>query len=171
MNQDQHSIETKKQQLADSVGEFIKYWGFKEIHGRVWVHIYLSNKPITAKELTETLGVTKGLISLTLSELLAYGVIEKVNIGSAKSPGYQSAPDLVEVIYHVLRNRELKLTRKILQNIVALHAAVNGADPQMLAKLEKLRDMTGFAVDSLHKLLENKTISADRFKAIMRLIT
>ncbi|MFQ5770977.1 MAG: hypothetical protein ACE5HX_10610, partial [bacterium] len=62
-------IETKKQRLAESVGEFIKYWGFKEIHGRIWVHIYLSQAPITAKDLTEKLGVTKGLISMMLSEL------------------------------------------------------------------------------------------------------
>ena len=168
---DVQRVEERKQRLAESVGEFIKYWGFKEIHGRVWVHIYLSPKPITAKELTDRLGVTKGLISIALSELLAYQVIEKVNIGNARSPGYQSNTDLVEVINNVLRNRELKLTRKIQQNIVELSEEVNGADPQMLTKLNKLREMTGFAVDTLTKLLENKTISVNRFKTIMRLIS
>lgn len=168
---DVQRVEERKQRLAESVGEFIKYWGFKEIHGRVWVHIYLAPKPITAKELTDRLGVTKGLISIALSELLAYQVIEKVNIGNARSPGYQSNTDLVEVINNVLRNRELKLTRKIQQNIVELSEEVNGADPEMLTKLNKLREMTGFAVDTLTKLLENKTISVNRFKTIMRLIS
>jgi len=46
-------IEEKKKRLADSVGDFIRYWGFKEVHGRIWVHIYLSDNPITAKELTQ----------------------------------------------------------------------------------------------------------------------
>ncbi|MFQ5603889.1 MAG: GbsR/MarR family transcriptional regulator [bacterium] len=165
------SLENKIQQLAESVGEFIKYWGFKEIHGRVWVHIYLSNQPITAKELTRKLGVTKGLISMTLSELIAYQVIEKVNIGNAKSPGYQSNTDLVEVIYNVLRNRELKLTTKIQENIDSLLESIDKEDRHSAEKLKRLHEMTGFAIESLKKLLENKVISTDRFKLLMKLIS
>ncbi|NIR47192.1 hypothetical protein GWO43_01720 [candidate division KSB1 bacterium] len=168
---DGNSIEEKKQRLADSVGEFIKYWGFKEIHGRVWVHIYLAKHPITAKELTKRLGVTKGLISVTLSELMAYQVIEKVSTGNAKSPAYQSNTDLVQVIYNVLRNRELKLTNRIQENVIALLNAMAERDPEMVEKLEKLNEMTTFAVDSLQKLMQNKTISAGRFKSLMRLIS
>ncbi len=165
------NIEKKKQQLAESVGEFIKLWGFKEIHGRVWVHIYLSKIPITAKELTEKLGVTKGLISITLSELVEYQVIEKVNTGNAKSPGYQSNTDLVRVIYNVLRNRELKMTTKIHDNILSLSNELDGVDPPMKEKLNKLSDMTNFAIESINQLLDNKTISTNRFKIIMKLIS
>ena len=164
-------VEEKKQRLAESVGEFIKYWGFKEIHGRIWVHIYLSEQPITAKELTKRLGVTKGLVSMTLSELIAYQVIEKVHTGNAKSPGYLSNTDLVEVIYNILRNRELKMTSRIQDNIKALEDTMTDEDPRTLEKLRKLEDMTSFAVDSLRKLLNNRTISTDRFKMIMRLIS
>ncbi|MFQ5825270.1 MAG: GbsR/MarR family transcriptional regulator [bacterium] len=164
-------FEEKKQQLAESVGTFIKYWGFKEIHGRIWVHVYLSNNPITAKELTKTLGVTKGLVSTALSELIAYQVIEKVNIGNVKSPGYQSNTDLVQVISNILRNRELKMTTKILHNIKSLTEEMGKNDPEMFQKLNKLQDMTQFAVDSLTRLLDNKTISTNRFKTIMRLVS
>ncbi|MFQ5649187.1 MAG: GbsR/MarR family transcriptional regulator [bacterium] len=165
-----HQLEARKNQLAESVGEFIKYWGFKEIHGKIWVQIYLSRQPITAKQLTARLGVTKGLVSTALSELIAYQVIEKVNLGDARSPGYQSNTDLVQVIYNVLRNRELKLTTKIQENIAALAQEMESEDPEMLEKVNKLQEMTGFAVDTLKKLLDNKTISTDRFKLIMRLI-
>lgn len=166
------NVQHKKQELAESVGEFIKYWGFKEIHGRIWVHVYLAPKPITAKELTQRLGVTKGLVSTALSELLAYQVIEKVHLGDARSPGYQSTTDLVEVIYNILRNRELRLTRKILNHINALAGEMedNGSS-ENLTKLYKLRDMAQFAVDSLHHLLENKSIPTNRFKTIMKLMS
>lgn len=164
-------LEEKKQQLAESVGTFIKYWGFKEIHGRIWVHVYLSHKPITAKELTKKLGVTKGLVSTALSELIAYQVIEKVNIGDAKSPGYQSNTDLVQVISNILRNRELKMTTNILKNIKSLAKEIDNNEPEMLEKLNKLQDMTQFAVDSLTRLLDSKSISTNRFKTIMRLVS
>jgi len=165
------NIADRKKQLAESVGEFIKYWGFKEIHGKLWVQIYLSEQPITAKELTAILGVTKGAVSTALSEMIAYQVIEKVNLGDARSPGYQSNTDLVHVIYNILRNRELKLTTKILENIDALKEEMTAEDPITVEKLDKLRSMTTFAVDSITKLLNNKTISTDRFKILMRLIS
>ncbi|MFQ5825507.1 MAG: GbsR/MarR family transcriptional regulator [bacterium] len=165
------SFEIKKQRLAESVGEFIKYWGFKEIHGRIWVHVYLSKTPINATDLTKKLGVSKGLVSIALSELLAYQVIEKVNLGSAKSPGYQSSTDLVQVIYNVLRNRELKLTTKILHNIESLAEETENDDPVICEKLTKLQDMTTFAVDSLTKLLENKPISTGRLRTLMKIIS
>jgi len=163
-------LQEQKNKLAESVGEFIKYWGFKEIHGRIWVHVYLAPQPITAKELTLRLGVTKGLVSTALSELIAYQVVEKVSLGDARSPGYQSNPDLMQVIYNILRNRELKLTQKIEKNIVALSEVMQEEEPEMSEKLGRLHEMTSFAVDTLRKLLSNKTISTDRFKTIMRLI-
>ena len=164
-------IEEKKKRLADSVGDFIRYWGFKEVHGRIWVHIYLSDNPITAKELTKKLGVTKGLVSTALAELIAYQVVEKVNVGDARSPGYQSNTDLVQVINNILRNRELKLTTKIKEDSEALAKEMVGADAEMLDKINKLQDMTRFAVDSLQKLLNSKVITTERFTKIMRLIS
>jgi DNA-binding transcriptional regulator GbsR (MarR family) len=164
-------IEEKKKRLADSVGDFIRYWGFKEVHGRIWVHIYLSDNPITAKELTKKLGVTKGLVSTALAELIAYQVVEKVNVGDARSPGYQSNTDLVQVINNILRNRELKLTTKIKEDSEALAKEMVGTDPEMLDKINKLQDMTRFAVDSLQKLLNSKVITTERFTKIMRLIS
>ncbi len=165
-------IEKRKKQLAESVGEFIKYWGFKEIHGKIWTLVYLSETPVTAKHLTERLGVTKGLVSTALSELIAYQVVEKISLGDARSPGYQSNTDLMHVISNILRNRELKLTTKIRENIKALEIEIAADEsPAMLERVQKLHEMTDFAVDSLKKLLDNKMISASRFKTILRLIS
>ncbi len=163
-------IEATKKQLADSVGEFIKYWGFKEIHGRIWTHVYLAEEPLTAKELTNRLGVTKGLISTALAELIAYQVVEKVSLGDARSPGYQSNTDLMEVIFNILRNRELKLTNKIKLNIETLESEMNPASLQM-ERVRRLHEMTTFAVETITKLLDNKTISTNRLRTVMRLLS
>ncbi len=164
-------VEEKVKELADAVGEFIKYWGFKEIHGRIWIHIYLSDVPITAKGLTQNLGVTKGLVSTALSELIAYQVIERISLGDARSPGYQSNTDLVQVINNILRNRELRLTSKIQGTLRELADGNQFEKPATQEKILKLLEMTDFAVDSLTKLLNNKNISTDRFKVIMKLIS
>ncbi len=170
MTRVKQDLDQKKIQLAESIGEFIKYWGFKEIHGKIWVLVYLSGQPITAKEMTANLGVTKGLVSTALAEMIAYEVVEKVTLGDARSPGYRSKPDLVQVIYNILRNRELKLMTRIQEDISALSVEMQALEPEMFEKLTKLDEMTNFAADSLKKLLNNRVISTDRFKTIMRLI-
>lgn len=50
--------------LANEVGDFICYWGFKKIHGRLWTHIYLARVPLDAGQLMQRLKVSKALISL-----------------------------------------------------------------------------------------------------------
>ncbi len=166
----QDMIEDKKRDLADSVGEFIKYWGFKEVHGKIWIHVYLSDAPVTAKELTTSLGVTKGLVSTALSEMLAYRVVEKVSLGDARSPGYQSNTDLMQVIFNILRNRELKLTNRIQSNIEALREEIDPSSPH-LEKVDRLHEMTTFAVDSLSRLLHTETIPTKRLRTLMRLMS
>jgi len=156
--------------VSDSVGEFIKYWGFKEIHGRIWTLIYLSPEPITAKDLTARLGVTKGLISIALAELIAYQVIEKVSLDDARSPGYQSVEDMMGVINNILRTRELRLITKIQQNVRCVAAKKDQTEIKE-EKIVKLQEMADFGVESLTKLLNHKNISTERLLTLMRFIS
>ncbi len=99
--------------LADLVGEFIEYWGFKKIHGKIWLHLYLSQEPIDAKTLISKLDVSKALISISLKDLLDYNVIFESGTSSEGTRLYKANPDLHTVIAHVLRQREKIMMGKI----------------------------------------------------------
>lgn len=94
-------------QLEEVVGQFMEYWGFKKIHGRIWAHLYTCSDPLDSIELMERLGVSKGLMSLALRDLLEYHVIISDHVGKHGSVYYRANPDLVGVITNVLRTREL----------------------------------------------------------------
>lgn len=98
--------------LSSLVGEFIKYWGFKEVHGRIWVHLYLSKKPLSAKDLMQRLKISKPLVSISIQELLNYQVIQKVGTEFYGTTVYQANPDLFGIIRNVLRSREKVLLAK-----------------------------------------------------------
>jgi hypothetical protein len=93
-------------QLEQVVGKFIEYWGFKKIHGRIWVHLYTSKQPLESLELMRRLGVSKGLISIALRDLLDYRVVKVDHTGRHGTTYYSANPNLMEVIGHVLRSRE-----------------------------------------------------------------
>jgi DNA-binding transcriptional regulator GbsR (MarR family) len=99
--------------LGELVGEFIEYWGFKKIHGRIWLNLYLSEVPLDASALMAKLSVSKALISISIKDLLEYRVIEEKGLGTEGTRLYAANPDLHSVISHVLRQREKILMGKI----------------------------------------------------------
>lgn len=113
MAKNQSTFPPELQSLDQSIGEFMEYWGFKKIHGRVWLHLYLSEEPLDVSTLMSRLKVSKALMSFCMRELLDYKVI--LESGSAKHGTvlYIANPDLFSVIRNVLRSRERTLLAKI----------------------------------------------------------
>lgn len=99
--------------LAEGVGSFIEYWGFKKIHGKIWTHLYTSSEPLDAADLMKRLGVSKSLVSITLNDLLKYEVILQKGKGPRDTQVYTANPQVREVVLNVLKNRESKLLGKI----------------------------------------------------------
>ena len=142
--------------LADQIGQFIEYWGFKKVHGRIWTYLYLSRQPLDAAEIRQKMGVSKALVSMSLADLLEYEVIQELGKGSRGTQVYRANPDLSQVIFGVLRKRE----RKMISQIQAAHRLVSGLKPedqQVLqldpARLKALGEMIEGARSGLEALM------------------
>jgi len=95
--------------VAQGVGNFIRYWGFRRIHGQIWAMLYLSNKPLSGAELVDILGVSKALVSPGLKELEREGLIIEIQSENAKVKRYSAVEDVGEVIRQVISRRESKM--------------------------------------------------------------
>ena len=123
MNDIQNEIKYFPQELDNAcldVGKFIEFWGFKEIEGRVWSHILLSNESLCAQDLMARTGVSKGLISLSLARLIEYDVIKLDCIKGKKTQYYQVNENVTDVIKSVLRGREKVLLADIFSSVDCL---------------------------------------------------
>ncbi len=110
---------SRKQSLldfVDSIGDFIEYWGFKKVHGRIWALTYLNDSPIDANYLMENLKISKALTSMSIKELLQYNVLLEVKKSRPETQKYKANPDITSVIMKVLKDREMKLLKQIHQN-------------------------------------------------------
>lgn len=99
--------------LADQVGEFIRYWGFKKVHGQIWLHLFLAAEPLDAGALMKRLKISKALASMSLADLLEYKVILQRGKSKAGTQLYATNPNLMEAILNVLRSRERKMLSRI----------------------------------------------------------
>ncbi len=100
-------------ELAEQVGNFTHYWGFKHIHGRIWLHLFVSAQPLDAGALIRRTGVSKALMSMSLKELLEEKWIRPAGKSASKTQLFDVNEDLASVLSGILRARERKLLERM----------------------------------------------------------
>lgn len=142
----------KTVELADRVGQFIEYWGFKEVHGRIWTMIFLSPEPVDANFLIDQLQVSKALVSMSIKDLLYYNVIFEVAKDKPGTQKYAINPDITTVILDVIRKRELVMLQEIQKKFTELNDVVKSKKEDVVSR-DRLKDLD-FMIDSAHLLLK-----------------
>jgi DNA-binding transcriptional regulator GbsR (MarR family) len=142
-------------ELAEKVGSFIEYWGFKQVHGKIWTLIFLSPQPVDANFLKDSLKISKALTSMSLKDLLYYNVIEEVAKDKPGTQKYRMNPDITQVILDIINKRELKMLEEIQGSCKkAMDKTKQGTRVAICPKrLEELVDM----VNGAHVLLKGMT--------------
>lgn len=92
--------------VSDAVGRLMEFWGFKRNMGRVWSLLYLTPGPLTAQDLQEMLQISSGAVSMTLAELMRWGVVKKVWVQGERRDYYAAEVGLWRMISRVLGERE-----------------------------------------------------------------
>jgi len=142
---------TGKKKLPPAVERFILNWGdmgdqwgvnrsVSQIHGL----LYLADKPMTAEDIADTLGMARSNVSNSLKELLAWDLIRRVPILGDRRDHFEAETDIWEVAQRIAAGRK---EREIDPAIAALRACVAEAtgDPGISAVAAKrLKDMLAF---------------------------
>jgi DNA-binding transcriptional regulator GbsR (MarR family) len=141
--------------LAEQIGHFIEYWGFKKIHGQIWTHLYLSPSPLSAQDIISRLKVSKALVSLSMKDLLHYKLIlqteESVN---KKNKFYTANPEVFSVIRGVLETREHLMLTRILTEFKNLEEIYSNATASNLIDHERMK-LLGKMVKGASSALQN----------------
>lgn len=154
------SVPGEWDQVASLMGDFIEYWGFKNVHGRIWTHLYLSNEPLDALEIRQRLKISKALVSLSVHDLMHYNVIKEVGKSSRGTILYSANPNLCEAVFNVLESREHRLIARIQAACQLLQqksqSEIKGISQERLQSLVSLVD---YAKVSLGLFLGSKSVS------------
>ena len=150
-------LERRVVRVCDAVGQFIEYWGFKAIHGRIWTLLALSRAPVTQVEVARTLGVSRSLLSGAMAELAGYGLVRAVD--DHRNAPFVAVLDVWPTISDVLRSREwilLETARLALEAALEEQKAQPGS-PWDQERLELLLGMTELAQTLLRLLISVRT--------------
>ena len=136
--------------VTDVVGRLIEFWGFKRNMGRVWAVLYLSPAPVTAQDLRELLSLSAGAVSMTLNDLVRWGVVRKVWIQGDRRDHFTAEVQLWRMISRVFRERELA---EISAAIEAFEAAIASLESKSRGSAED-RKRAALQVERIKALLD-----------------
>jgi len=103
---DKRALWPSEAAVSDVVGRLIEFWGFKRNMGRIWSVLYLSPEPLSAEDLRVALKLSSGAVSMTLSELLRWGVVRKVWVQGERKDFFTAEVQLWRMISRVFNERE-----------------------------------------------------------------
>ena len=122
--------------VADAVGELMRFWNFKPSLGRIWAVLYLSQEPLDAEEIESRTGLSTGNVSMSLQELLQWGVVKRVPPGPNKRRLFTAETDMWAMVARVFRERELRLVERTIEQLeealTLLDGPGRGRDPQAM---------------------------------------
>jgi len=125
-------------------GDMGGQWGVNRSVAQVQALLYLSEKPLTAEDIADALGMARSNVSTSIRELLAWKLIRRMPVLGDRRDHYEAEADLWQIMTHIARGRK---EREIDPAVAALRHVLETADgdPQISATARsRLKEMQSF---------------------------
>lgn len=159
--------EAIKLRLADTIGGLIELWGFKRAMGRIWTILYLSDGPLSAADLGEKLAMSAGAISMTVNELVGWGVIKKSWRPGERKDFFEPETSIWKMVSRVYRERELARIRAAIEIITEARDQLfkSNIPNWLVERVEILLQLANLGEMLLAAVLEGKKIDLGPIRA------
>ena len=152
-------------------GDLGSCWGVNRSVSQIHALLYLSDRPRTAEEIADLLGLARSNVSNSIKELLAWNLIRRVPIKGDRRDHFEAEADVWEMFMRISAGRK---ERELDPAIAALRACVAEAhgDPTVHAIAnERLKALLDF-VETLDRwYAQMLTVPKQKLAALIRLGT
>src|SRR5438874_9224928 len=124
-------------------GEMGTRWGINRTVAQIHALLYVSERPLNAEQIAETLGVARSNVSTSLKELQGWGIVKLVHVMGDKRDHFESMKDVWEMFRVVLderKRREIDPTLRLLRECLEQAAKPKGTTDYAQQRLRDLYD-------------------------------
>ncbi len=125
-------------------GEMGTRWGVNRSVSQIHALLYLSEKPLPADEIAETLGIARSNVSTSLKELQSWNLVKMSHVLGDRRDHFAAQSDSWDILMTVVegrKHREIDPTVSMLRDC-AVEAEQDKETPE--AVKERIRDMLEF---------------------------
>jgi DNA-binding transcriptional regulator GbsR (MarR family) len=150
-------------------GDMGGQWGVNRSVAQIHALLYLSDHPLTAEAIADTLGMARSNVSNSLRELLGWKLIRRAPVLGDRRDHYEAETDLWEMVTRIAQGRK---EREIDPAAAALRACLADAegDPRISATARRrLAEMEGFVATVDRWYDQMLSIPPPKIMALMRM--
>lgn len=141
-------------------GEMGTQWGVNRSVAQVHAMLYLSDRPIDAETICETLGLARSNVSTALKELQGYNLIRRTHVEGDRRDHFVAETDLWEMLLRIAAERKKREVDPTIQLLGALAERIK-ADPDAPALLLE-------RVGRMHEFISTLTNWYDQVRRLPR---
>jgi DNA-binding transcriptional regulator GbsR (MarR family) len=116
-----HAVEQFVLRWGDMGGQ----WGVNRSVAQIQALLFLSERPLTAEDIAETLGMARSNVSNSLRELIAWKLIRRAPVLGDRRDHYEAEADLWQILTRIAQGRK---EREIDPAVAALRHVLEAAD-------------------------------------------
>jgi DNA-binding transcriptional regulator GbsR (MarR family) len=140
---DMTKLNAVQQKFVLHWGEMGARWGINRTVAQIHALLFISPKPLTAEEITDTLAVARSNVSNSLRELQGWGIVKLVHTMGDKRDHFESLKDpweLFRVVLDERKKREIDPTMRLLRECIDEAEAGRNSDKYTEEQLRTLHD-------------------------------
>ncbi len=136
-------------------GEMGTRWGINRTVAQVHALLFLSEKPLPADEIAQTLGIARSNTSTSLRELQNWGIVRIVHVLGDRRDHFESMKDvfaMFRVIARERKKREIEPTLRVLRDCIEEAGKPKAAAPHTREQLTELLNFFEIATNAYEKM-------------------
>jgi DNA-binding transcriptional regulator GbsR (MarR family) len=136
-------------------GEMGTRWGINRTVAQIHALLFLSDKPLPADEIAQTLGIARSNTSTSLRELQNWGIVRIVHVLGDRRDHFESMKDvfaMFRVIARERKKREIEPTVRVLRDCIEEAGKPKAAAPHTREQLTELLNFFEIATNAYEKM-------------------
>jgi DNA-binding transcriptional regulator GbsR (MarR family) len=138
------SLKPAEEQFIIHWGEMSSRWGINRSVAQIHALLYLSERPLHAEQIAQTLALARSNVSGSLRELQAWGIVRIVHLLGDRRDHFEAkhdAWDLLTTILEQRKRREIDPTIAMLRQCVGTEAGRERGDEYTRQRMRELLEL------------------------------
>ncbi|HEX4694924.1 GbsR/MarR family transcriptional regulator [Sphingomonas sp.] len=150
-------------------GDMGSQWGVNRSVAQIQALLYLSERPLTAEQIAETLVMARSNVSNSLKELLGWRLIRRVPVMGDRRDHYEAETDLWEMVTRIAQGRKEREIDPAAAALRACLAEARGDARISPVAMKRLTEMGRFVETVEHWYDQMIAVPAPKIMALMRM--
>jgi DNA-binding transcriptional regulator GbsR (MarR family) len=125
-------------------GEMASHWGLNKTEAQIHGLLFVSEKPLTAEEITTTLSVARSNVSNSLKELQQWGHVRTVHVMGDRREHYESVKDVWELFRIVIDEQKRREIDPVLRFLRTVQERMADDPKEASANREQMSELVEF---------------------------